>query len=468
VASPDDPRIWDVDRQRPQRVISDQRCPSSLVWKHFFASHFFAAELVHYITEFLVFRNQEFTPPVGGQFYLHGGRALPPPYVPGGSGGRGTRPPPADPCLFYVHHLVKERAVSTTTGGGQLYQRLQQEAVRTAGRDETGLYPTEALSQLREGELACLYYSTFYREAPCFFVSPDGDMLLQLLLQAPDRIDPQTGRFRNQHILRLLIPGGQDEFVDINRLYMDIMADEELRRAGVADPITTLCGLGCLMKNDFIHGYAYGIGTYREPGDPERDIPFIYQTFLNEGARFSTMLRVLTERGSVAHGLEVLIDEERFIEFTQRLYIYKYRKPIATYLKCSAHAVTIEAAKRYLVEKRPKQPRCHMMSRSQARVFARQLQWVLEYWLNGYRGQCAVEHPLLRFQDLPYYGWTLSPNEETGQEHVITASKVAPPRRSAGGHPQEALLENLSLTSTGTATNPRKLGRKKPSLKLKK
>lgn len=85
-------------------------------------------------------------------------------------------------------------------------------------RDKNNHYPSNELEYLLEAEVACLYFARHHSNENCLFVTPDGDMLLQLLLMAPDRIDPVTGNFRNCHFLRLTLDGN-DDFVDINALY---------------------------------------------------------------------------------------------------------------------------------------------------------------------------------------------------------------------------------------------------------
>lgn len=89
----------------------------------------------------------------------------------------------------------------------------------------------------------------------------------------------------------------------------------------------------------------------------------------------------------------------------------------------------------YLQHQRAKQPDYQVPTADRMRVLARQLQWVLEYWHNGYRGSCAVESPLATFQDLPYYGW-----ERDHRGWVVSAPRVSAPRRTAGGHPVTQVL----------------------------
>lgn len=519
-------------------LVSDEAIVDADLWRPFTSNRYLAAQLVHYVTRTILGEHlpelARYTPPVHGRLFLHGGRRDPPPHPSTGvpappgqppqDGGRASpehgthrqdgrmsagRVPAPAPELLYVHHGVFADAPTREQIAGLPQHYRQHLLERQRAERRTGVDPAHApavLGNLLEGELAVAYYAV-HAAAPhedAAFLTVDGDLVLILLLLARDRIDPATGRFRNRHVLWLKVPGaGGTDTVDINALYEDISEDPAL--SGVHDPVLTWCLLTILIKNDFVHGYAPGIGTWRGDDrtaqDSSADMPFVFRAFLDAPDAWGALARVLTaDRGDPRRPLEVAVDRALFRRFTHYLYLRKWwptMRRLATRIEALAappkrgtraartpaqvaHALRWDdaacavadpvawaaairaleavtgprdspralltsspaqldaataAVRTYLQHQQRKKPANHLPSDDAIDVKAEQVGWVLGYWLNGYRGTCAVEPPLARLNDVSRHGW-----ERDHRGWVVSAARVAPPARTAGGHRLEDVL----------------------------
>lgn len=305
----------------------------------------------------------------------------------------------AEPTVYFV-----ECAEEEYEGLGGI--RLKKNIRKTGIFDK---FPADEVDALLEGEIACLYFARQHPTENIHFVSPDGDLLLQLLLMAPDRIDPATGNFRNCHYLELTMAGGSD-FVDINQLYIELMNAEEYK--ALRNPVLTLAALGCLVKNDYVKGYCPGIKSIDE-------VPAVFQTLRDNSLKYRNLVSLLpNQRGDPNTPCIVHIDEELFVQFTHDMYLAKYRETVAKKLKMAW--VTIAEVKKHLDGF--KKASYRIMSNDAISVIVRQLLWVLEYWHNGYRQHCIVYPPQAKFLGQPYYGWSV---EASG--HCLPSNVVSPP-----------------------------------------
>lgn len=388
-------------------IVGDVPIPPRERWRDLVCNKRLVQEMTHYVTESLLNRDADapvaaqnkgyvFTPPLGCKLFIHGGFVDLPP--------RGTpiaRPPP------YVYQVVHDLIEDPESMGHQHMEC-------TATRCDEALFPPEQVQNLLEGELACLYYSKFYPDANCMVVTPDGDLIPQLLLMARDRIDPGTGAFRNVHIIKMVGVGGggrhSAEYIDVNKLYLGILNDPVLRDAGVRDPVMAHCALACLVKNDYIRNFAFGIKYHTSPGDDGK-IPHVFRAFYRDAARFASLFR---SEQNLQPGLDAastwrqpIVDEDVFHELAQHTYVSKYETAMSKKLKIDPLPVIasrVAPVQTYLQVHR-KNSKCHMMPRRTSRVYARQLAWTLEYWLNNYRGSCAFESPTATHGGLSLYGW---------------------------------------------------------------
>ena len=435
-------------------IMGYGRIPRHIAWKDLIANKRVVQELIHYITHSLLDRDPEspivqsnngyiFKPPLGCKLYLHGGRwDLPP---------RGSPVGRAPPHVYEVTHDL----VTAASGAQEMHCTMQ--------RCDPAMFPEQHVDQLLEGEMACLYYSTFFPDANCMITAPDGDLIPQLLLMARDRIDPATGAFRNVHTLRLVgVNGGgwhQPEYIDINKLYLSMLADPALQAAGVQDPVLAHCALCCLVKNDYIHKYGFGIGYYGSVKDGELRTPHVFRAFYRDPGRFAKLFTTVSNvpigASPLSHWRQPLVDEKLFYELTQHMYVSMYEERAARSQK--AELPPVIASRIPLIEahlrERVKDPRKHIMSRATARVFARQLLWVLEYWINNPRASCAFESPTAQHGGISLYGWEMEAGICRQAERVSTErpSRKRSYEAMVGSAPGEAELPEVAAAAAPTS-----------------
>lgn len=374
-----------------------------------------------------------FLPPPNGTFYLHGGCLTDRLQTPCSETGRPILPP----TLYYVENALctendtNSHEESTPSVLLPLQQQPRMSYRRLVGEVSPPRVTPERIERLLEGEFACLHYATLHPDEDCCFISADGDMLLQLLMMAADRIDPATNTFRNKHTLILRVPQDADVVVDINTLYQDIAFEKLFLQAGITEPVLTLCALATLSKNDYIHGYCPGIKTFRIK-NTDTYVPFPLHVLYSQPMLAAGLIRIALDttlvnglRNDARQPLDVRLDEERFLTFTQELYLMKYRDLIAKRWGRHPSKITALDVKTFLADK-SRSAKNRMMPKALMRVYARQLSWVMHYWMNGYRGECIVESPLAMYAGLPYYGWTRSPTKGCEMVERVSVARERP------------------------------------------
>lgn len=390
-----------VPESEGEYIINDGRIPSSAEWEGFVNNKQLVGELIHYITQRLMDPQLDpaftFTPPAGKVLAIHGGRAIRP--------NREIIPiPMAATEVLFVESVVEDGSSSRTGlgAGGRVVRRT---GVHTG-------YPGQELEYLLEAELACLYFARHHDTENCLFVTPDGDMLLQLLLMAADRIDPTTGNFRNCHYLQLTLDSHSD-YVDINALYTAILTDPWLRH--YQNPVLSFVAVACMLKNDYIHGFCPGIQTC--PAQPPLSTIFpdlnpavVFQVLYSEenDSPFARMITCTPNiRGNTNMATIVHIDEALWEHFVHALYVVKYRTRASKKFDLAEEGmVTINHVRDLLHDYKNTANR--VMAKDLIRRFGRQLLWVLEYWLNNYRNTCRVYPPHSLYKNKSYYGWFIN------------------------------------------------------------
>ena len=375
-------------------LVGDNTLPSNEDWEGFVNNKQLVGDLVYYLTDRLcqpqVNSANTFTPPPGKSVYIHGGRSMPP--------NRKQFPVlMASPeVLFVKNDLVLQESFG---GLASLVPK------RICGMDTN--YPPEQLDALLEAELACLYFAKNYPQDDVLFVSPDGDMLLQLLLVAPDRIDPTTAKFRNTHYLKLKLDGN-DDYVNINDLYLAIQNYKGLQE--YENPVMAFVGVSVLLKNDYIHDFCYGVKNCPGEGPlewiTEINVPIVYQVLFSCAKEFRSLFSSEPKvRMDMNVNVLASINEQLWVKFVETCYIYKYRKTIAKKQEISHVRVTIADLIKTL--NTYKNPAVRVMPNNRIRTFGRQLLWVFDYWFNSYRDTCIVNPPHAIFDNMPYYGWSI-------------------------------------------------------------
>lgn len=388
-----------VPEDGEEDIISDMRIPNKDQWPGFVANKQLVGDLIYYITQSLLETQAKhentFTPPPGKMLCLHGGRSTPP--------NRKQFPVllPAPEVLFVQNTLVEQQ---TDYGLVNLVPK------RSVGRMSD--YPEAHVECLQEAELACLYFAKNYPQDDVLFVTPDGDMLLQLLLMAPDRINPETGTFRNTHYLQMRL-GEMSDFVNINALYLAIQNDETLKL--YENPVLTFVAVSTLLKNDYIHGFCYGVKTVPSEGPlshiTTNNIPVVYQVLFSFARKYRSMFQVQPKiRTNMGNPCLVTINDDLWTQYVHDCYIVRYRKTVAKKFKRPVDTITIKDVS--FVVSGYANANTHVLSDNRIRVFGRQLLWVLEYWHNNYRGECLVNPPHALYEDTSYYGWIIQSSGE--------------------------------------------------------
>lgn len=410
-----------------ETIITDTFIPPIDQWQGFVNNKHLVGELIHYITQRLLENqldpNQTFHPPPGtflfvfvihySNFFIlgkvlsvHGGRTFKP--------NRYVFPMLLpEPTVYYVETALEEQK--------RLGGITNLVPVRRQGQHQQ--YSSKEVEYLLEAEIATLYFARHHPTENCLFVSPDGDLLLLLLLMAPDRIDPNTGNFRNCHYLRLTLDGN-DDFVDINALYSAIISDSKL--AAYKNPVLAFVALSTLLKNDYIHSFCPGVKTCHPEGVlapffTETNVPIVYQVMYDKSVKYAQLfnieplIRMNDNIPCLPH-----INEALWIEFIHDCYLTKYQTSTSRKFKIPPSTVSILNVKMLLSTYKNRDS--DIMSLERMRVFERQLLWLLEYWHNSYRGSCMTYPPHALYRNKSYYGWMINasggclPAEEVSEE----------------------------------------------------
>ncbi len=419
-------------------LISDSVIHPSSDWEGFTNHPKLKQELSYYITNKILEpstlrTHKHYTPPVNKCLFLFGGTTIAP--IPDRKKRGFFRP---DPHLYFVTNEVEKKSLDDAA---YMVEHCRRHGLFSQA--ESG-YSPEAQANLLEGEMSVLYFAKPYTATGknVFIMTVDGDLLIQLLMECRDRIDPSTGRFKNKVYLRLVVPrnGDYTDF-DMNAMYFNLVQNPLFIRAGVSDPGLTIAIASCLKKNDFFSGFAFGIGTAN--ADSDTSCPYILYTLLTFLKQFGKTM-VLDDYRPTANGASILenvsngyplvhlrVDENVFYQFTQYLYVVKYREaakkkqekqgkkgkkelslPVEyDYAPFSIDNNAIKKVELYLAGLADK--RKQIPSREQTNVYARMLEWALCYFYNGYRGSCVLPNPLFSVKGVPYYGWEISSNNAT-------------------------------------------------------
>lgn len=441
-------QLMDISKLGEKEVlIDDSKLPSEDQWLGFINHPKLNCELLHYVSKRIIephpsSSGSTYTPPLSPEgrpkiLFLFGGD-LSSPITCRIDRERKERP---RGCLYYVENIPQHGEFGFKTHRNH------------------GLYGASAFSEsdmewLLEGEMSASYFSKPSTDARknIMIISGggDGDVIIQTLLACKDRIDLRTGTFKNKVYVRLVV-AGQTEDVDINKLYELIKEDPIFK--GIENPEVLLAACSCLAKNDYFDGFGKGLGNIKKDKDSEMltvihtmikhvqlygsDMikVFVYQgdgTLLYEDHHRDHLVPpTLTYSGAIVPPpynrsacypyIKVKIDEDLFIQYTKQCYMEKYYiaafkkkakgkdknkvnqkvpNPLDTDYRESLRIVMayLDAGKKTCNK---------IMKTAEIRVYARMLEWTLEYFYNGYRqgAKNIITSVLSTFGGYSYYGW---------------------------------------------------------------
>lgn len=469
-----------------QKIISDDVFPTREEWTNLVGNKFAAQEVIQYITDKFIETSIKphhrdgfhFRINPGCSLIIHGGR-LTKTKVYGCKedgiikGDPMSRMSPREtvvprPRLIVARRDEKE-TIDEKTGKPTFLLHVTEET-----------QDAERLSRLKEGEVAVMYFVRIFEMEDVMVVSGDGDLLLMLLMNSEDRIDPNTGKFRNRIFLTLKV-AGKNDFVYINDMYAKL---NEIYRYGKGatscrQVMMEICLLLALPMNDFIRGFGYGVGTCKVKNDdfttranagtkqlfgietalkandkralenavkkanvdaPFIECPWILKTYLDNIEAYGGFIKSWSvtgitlppfSHGSTHNTRGFEVDETKFIRLTERMYYEKYksaklnvsfpssaRKYPEKYAKCEEKA-KIETRK-LLCSRKDKRKR--MMVPRRIRVYSRQMLWLACYWYNSHRGNCQFLNPNVYYKGLPYYGWKLDAEGHSIPSHIVSVA----------------------------------------------
>jgi len=290
----------------------------------------------------------------------------------------------------------------------------------------------EAKNSISEADTRMFYFDHWFQnENICYYLN-DGDVFSIGLLYSYERLVGinKEGKyeFRNSHTACLpykkkegneFFGGGgelpREEYVDINRLYELVREYPPMMQCGVQNAAATMAFLLIMAGSDFFQDYMKSIGT-----------PTIWKVFFAN-------VDVLTHMVQISEGVtpatrtkrKVVLDDDLFIQFCRWCFLEKYEKAELKRLKTGK--LTYKQLKQRTRNDANGKPRqdtdLYLPDRNGMRVWARQVEWNLEYWKNaplGYEPD-AFETWL----GVPYYPYM---RDEAGKPTMVNvvASKQKP------------------------------------------
>lgn len=259
--------------------------------------------------------------------------------------------------LTWGQVLYKEHATMVDNRSGQL----------VSSGIQTGI-SASLQNSIKEADDAVVFYVLHHarQRLNVHVYMNDTDIIPLMLLNTPERINPNNNQFMNEVIVQL--PGkptkskklkrersneahpwlreGGDLYVDINHLYESIMDDPRLRGVGVSNPVLTVCALMILDGNDYFTHYGPNKEYRLFYGMSHRK--YVVETFYKYARRFSHMFQ-LSYGGNMTLGdhtvlREPYIDEYAFYEFCLQCYAARHGEHI---IEDDEQKLTIDQLRRH-------------------------------------------------------------------------------------------------------------------------
>lgn len=255
-----------------------------------------------------------------------------------------------------------------------------------------------------------------------------------------------------------------DLFVNVNELHDKVTKTGPFSKC--ADPVAVMSLVTILIKSDFVKNFGYGIkGCQSETQTPWMILPFLenpenYRDLVivtspeihvpwygrphleaETSARHSFLFpkketvnydKFTPKETELANGLsdkikrvKVIVDDELFYRYVCHVYVSKYSstKVVQTAIKrkmdqikksmfCTGWRMDsnleLDIKVGCVREHLSKSKLNVMMSKGEILSYSRRVSWVLDYWLNSYRGDCSYMNPTETFEGLSVHGWCKS------------------------------------------------------------
>lgn len=160
-----------------------------------------------------------YIPPVGKTLCLHGVRAKQP--------SRNSA---------YKSKYESARLITITNNIVTSYDNGTTSTVVKKQVNVSHHYDVNVNNNINEGETGVFKYLMSYSgqernpDAPgddVLIHTPDGDALMMAFIASSERINVNTATFRNNVFVKLIIPGGYDQYVNVNQLWLNVLACEQ-------------------------------------------------------------------------------------------------------------------------------------------------------------------------------------------------------------------------------------------------
>jgi hypothetical protein len=279
----------------------------------------------------------------------------------------------------------------------------------------------EAKNNISEADTRMFYFEHWFQNEHILFYLNDGDIFSIGLLYAFERvvdIQPHDGKyvFRNKHTA--LLPykkkekkvaaapptggaaggaaGGAsktEEFIDLNLFYELVNNYKPFCEAGVQNAEATMAFLLIMGGSDFFDDFLKGIGSQT----------VIWPVFFKNANLFSHMIqKSKAVPKSTRTKREVVIDEDMFRKFIYFCYMQKYEVSVPA-SGGNGNTLTFSTLSNFTKSTKNglKDPSYHMPDRNTTRLWCRQVEWNLNYWINAPFG--FEISPFETWYGLPYY-----------------------------------------------------------------
>lgn len=272
------------------------------------------------------------------------------------------------------------------------------------------------LNTIDEADNACFWYQHFYPTLTTIISMNDGDAFPISLLQSRERHDGDVPRNRQYLCLPYRKKQKKDnplaithrfEYVDVNALYAAVRTHAPFVEHRICNPVATLTFLIILCNTDFFANFAPGIGYATKWCEGKKQTPGILDTFKSQIATFSHLVQWHYDAQPPDPCAErrIVLDERLFELFTYHCYFNKHGDRAKRSLSKSDLSIT---DLRVYCSKFKKESH-RLPDKSAVRLWARQLTWNMQYWLNAPRN--IYVDPYETYMGKSYYGYVKGPND---------------------------------------------------------
>lgn len=267
----------------------------------------------------------------------------------------------------------------------------------------------EAKNNLGEADLAMVYFNKFFPEHDQIISINDGDIYPIALLHTQDRLN--GSQFKNRQLLVLpqkkrkpkegdvvivdaprLTLQQRYTYCDVNMLYSKVCDDPLFGENGVQNHVMMLVLMIILSGTDFFADSFGGVGCEK----------FIWKTLTGKFDIFHHLIQ--STKNIIPDPLQqrhVVFDEYGWRQFAHWCYAEKYGPTIKK--KTKSKKLTHKQIRMHLSKRKREDHR--MPDRKLILRWCRQIQWNIEYWLNGPR--LIFPDPFRKVEGQSYYGYEL-------------------------------------------------------------